>query len=60
MFFIAKYLVILNMFKAKCYACNGGRENDECKVCNRTGFLLYLQGYEIDASKKSDSNKQQT
>lgn len=45
------------MFKAKCYACNGGKENEKCKVCNGTGVLLYLQKPRIKASKMSESNK---
>jgi len=31
------------MFRGKCYSCNGGKENDNCKVCNGTGALIYLQ-----------------
>ncbi len=54
------FFEVYSMFKAKCYSCNGGKENDNCKECNGTGFLLYLQGSEIEASKKSNSDKQQT
>lgn len=59
-FFKERLIVVLSMFRAKCYACNGGKENEECKICNGTGVLLYLQETEIKSSKKSDSNKEQT
>ena len=31
------------MFRGKCYSCNVGKENENCKVCNGTGTLIYLQ-----------------
>jgi len=32
MFFKGWFNVVLNMFKAKCYECNDGKENNDCKV----------------------------